>query len=312
MDDLERTIDMAKCGRFSRAELYTQLEKHSHDLCGPGVSPHQAFTKFVLGEGRELFELYRRAEGKDFAPTPQTTVQKKVDSWDDLVRALMRVNSCTYSKAVDLAMSSEAGRYALSKRLRSDQIATGQFTVADMQCLDTAAAEQSSWRDFHKRQPASGDVHASATMKVHEYEAELENVRRIYPRLKESQIHDYARSRKPEAWNEYKRLNKLGGGHLPQAHGQREQAGDEHPTAATSGRDVPSRAPQWRSRHSGSPPTTPEQTPERLDDTPAIKAWGGLVDHIEETTGWPHERVVSVLKSMPVGRRLLDMAAAEL
>ena len=40
------------------------------------------------------------------------------------------------------------------------------------------------------------------------------------------------------------------------------------------------------------------------DDTPAVKVWCGLVDHLQGTTGWPRERVVSVLKSMPTGKRV--------
>ena len=73
----------------------------------------------------------------------------------------------------------------------------------------------------------------------------------------------------------------------------------------------PSHVPQWKSPYSGSPPTPPEHTPERVDDSPALKAWSGLVDHLQETTGRPRERVVKVLKSIPTGKRVLDMAAAD-
>jgi hypothetical protein len=300
MYDLEQTIELAKRGRFNRAELYAQLEKHSHDRCGPGVSPHQAFTKFVLGQGRELFELYRQAEGKDFAPAPVATkVEKQVDSWDDLVRALMRVNSCTYSKAVDLALSSEAGRWAFNKRLRSDRIGTGGFSVADMQALDQAEAERDS--ELAKREPQG--------LKS-DYEAECDAVRRMYPGLSESKVHDYARARNPQAWQDEK-LRKLGRGTLPQLRGQRQQAGDEHPRAATSGRTEPSRAPQWQQTH-GSRPVTPERAPERMDDTPAVKAWAGLVEDIQKRTGMKREHVVSILKQIPVAKRVLDMAGAQL
>jgi hypothetical protein len=49
-----------------------------------------------------------------------------------------------------------------------------------------------------------------------------------------------------------------------------------------------------------------------FNGAPAVKAWSGLVDHLQEDTGWPREKVVSVLKSIPIGKRVLDMAAAEL
>jgi hypothetical protein len=48
-----------------------------------------------------------------------------------------------------------------------------------------------------------------------------------------------------------------------------------------------------------------------MDDTPAVETWWGLVDHLEGATGWPREKLVRVLKSIPTGKRALDMAAAE-
>jgi len=73
----------------------------------------------------------------------------------------------------------------------------------------------------------------------------------------------------------------------------------------------PSRTPQWKSPHSSSP-TTAEHTPERMDDSPTVKLWCGLVDHIQKRTGMKRERVVSILKQMPVAKRVLDLAVAEL
>jgi hypothetical protein len=39
------------------------------------------------------------------------------------------------------------------------------------------------------------------------------------------------------------------------------------------------------------------RTPERPSETPAVKAWTGLVDHMTETTGWSREKVVGVLRA---------------
>jgi hypothetical protein len=264
------------------------------------VSPHQAFCKFVIGEGRELYQLYTQAEGKDFAPAPVATkVEKKVDGWDDLVRALMRVNSCTYSKAVDLALSSEAGRYAFSKRLHSDRVATGAFSVADIQTLDEAEVERDSVMVKREARGLKSD-----------YEAGCDAVRRMYPGLSDSKIHDYARARNPQAWQDEK-LRKLGAGHLPQARRQVHQPGDESPEQARSGRKQPRRTAQWESDHSGSAATTPEHEPERMDDKPAVKA-RNIIDNLQRHTGLERERLIPILKRMPIGRRLLDMAVAEL
>jgi len=314
MDDLEQTIELAKRGKFSRARLYAELKKRSRDLIAPGVSKEQAFARFAFGAGKPLYDVYRATEGRDFDPAPVAAVEKKVvdDDWDNLVRLMMKVENCSYSRAVDLCTASEGGMYALNKRLRSDRIASGQFTVGDLACLDAATAEQDAWRNFHKRQPA-GDVHAPGSL-GHEYEHELDRLRSLYPGQKESKLHDLVRSRRPDLWENYK-MRKLGGGSLPRPRHQVEQAGDEDPRAATSGRTQPSRKPQWHSDHSTSE-MSPEPEVEHMDEKPTIKgavrAWSGTVDHLRERTGLGRERVVSILKRLPIGRRLLDMAVAEL
>jgi hypothetical protein len=313
--DLEQTIDLAKRGKFSRAQLYGELEKRSRDLISPKVSKEQAFARFCFGEGKPLYDVYRVTEGKDFEPAPVTaTVEKKaVDDWDGLVRAMQKVENCSYSRAVDLCMASEGGMYALNKRLRSDRISTGQFTVGDLACLDAATAEQDAWRDFHKRQPTASDVHAPGSS-GHEYEHELARLRRLYPTEKESKLHDFIRTRQPDLWKDY--VRKLGGGRrLPQrTPGEYTQAGDESVEAPTSGPAKPPRSPQWRSEHASNTPTTPDRESglEPKDETPtvkgAVRAWNGLVDDVASRFGWGRERTVAVLKRIPAGRRLLDMA----
>jgi hypothetical protein len=109
--------------------------------------------------------------------------------------------------------------------------------------------------------------------------------------------HDEARRRAPEAWEEHKKLNKLGHkmGTLPQSRHQREQAGDEDVQESRSGRKQPRRKPQWESEHSGSPPTTPDRTPSEPEDetptikvheTPALRALAHVVERFEKRTGW--------------------------
>src|SRR5262249_3577106 len=160
----------------------------------------------------------------------------------------------------------------------NDQIATGQFTVVDMACLDRAAGEQEGHHEFHK----------SASPYKTEYEAACDAVRREYPDLKEGEIHDVARARNPGAWAEHKdgTARKLGGnkGTLPQSRGQHERSGEAppEPTTGRTGRTPP----QWHSEHSGSPPTTAARAPERLPDAPTVK----MLDFIQERTGWTRDR----------------------
>jgi hypothetical protein len=52
--------------------------------------------------------------------------------------------------------------------------------------------------------------------------------------------------------------------------------------------------PQWESRHSGSSPTTPERTPEKLPDAPTVK----MLDFMQERTGWTRDRCVKLFKSL--------------
>jgi hypothetical protein len=156
----------------------------------------------------------------------------------------------------------------------------------------------------HDQSMAKRDQHGLKT----DYEKECDDVRRMYPHMKESAVHDHVQSRSPELWEEHKRVNKLGGGgDLPQPRHQVQQAGDEHPQAARSGRKQPSRAPQWESDHSGSPPTTPEPEVEHMSEKPAIK----IIADMHRHTGLEPERLVTILKSLPIGRRLLGVAAQE-
>jgi hypothetical protein len=295
MDDLEQTIELAKRGQFSRARLYAELEKRSRDLIAPGVSAAQAFVKFAFGEGRALYDVYRATEGRDFNPVPVTTLEKRgvTDDWTSLIKAMRRAYGGTESQAIDACLKTEAGRFAFAKVKRAQQIASGQFTKADMQCLDGIAAD-------HDEALAKRDLPT-------DYEVECDHVRQMYPHMKESDVHDHARARNPEAWAQHK-LGKMGGGNLPQPRHQVQQAGDEHPQAARSGRKQPSRAPQWESDHSGSPATTPEHEPERMDNKPAVKVLNDLQRH----TGLERERLIPILKRIPIGKRLLDMAVAEL
>ena len=59
MSDIERTLDLAKRGKFSRSELYWRMQALADQQREPGQSQAQAFAKFVMGEGRELMMVHQ-------------------------------------------------------------------------------------------------------------------------------------------------------------------------------------------------------------------------------------------------------------
>jgi hypothetical protein len=265
MNDVLRTLDLAKRGKFTRAELFHRMHALAQDQHrGPGVSEAQAFCKFVQSdEGREMLQIQMSMDGRDIEPSrPTTSVAKVVDDWDVMVAATRKVTGCSMGKAIDAALATEAGRYAFAKRKRADMVSTGQYSQADLQCLDGIAVEHD--RELQKRE------HVSQT----EYQTEFDKLKAKYPGMTDSDIHTHLIAHSPALWEAHKeQLGKLGhkGQKLPQAHHQIEQAGDEDPKPARSGRKKPSQAPDWESDHSGSEPTTPERRVPEEDEEPTVK-----------------------------------------
>jgi hypothetical protein len=304
MPDLTETLAIAKRGGYTRAEAYAALSAIAEQRREPGQTEAQAFTKLIsTPEGAALYQIQKSLPGRDIDPAWSSPIARSAPStWDALVTAQQRLHKCSRGAAIDHALADEGGRFLFAMQKRDERVQTGQYTVADMQMLD-AIDEQAQAADLHKRHEPR-----------HEYEEELDKVRQLYPRLTESKVHDEARKRKPEAWEQYKKLNKLGGGHLPQAHGQREQAGDEHPAAATSGRTDPLWSPLWRSDHSSSRPVTPARAPERPSELPSIKRWSDAVTRLAFNCGYSRERAGEILKATAPGhalfKRIMSEAAA--
>jgi hypothetical protein len=215
MDTIERTLQLAKANKLTRSELYAKICLLAEAQRQPGKSEAQAFSKFInTPEGSKLYQLYKSLPGRDTEPSAPVNKSGGDDDWDRLIALTSKAAGCSYSQAIAGALATEADRDAFAKRKRSDQIATGQFTVADMQYLDGAAAEQEQNRELHKRDLKS------------DYEAKFDEAKQMYPHLSDSKIHDFVRARHPEAWEDHK-LGKLGGRRLPQGHVP--QPGDEHP-----------------------------------------------------------------------------------
>jgi hypothetical protein len=278
-EEINQVLQVAKRGgQFTRSQLFQKMEDLARrHFLAPGVSLQQAFTKFVMtDEGRQLLAIQMAMPGRDVEPELPVVKSASEDDWDRLIRLTRKASGCTYSEAVDAALSTEAGRYAFAKRKRSDRIATGEFSKADMQCLDVIAGEQELSLEMRKR---GGSRTA--------YEDMFDEIKRAHPQLSDSKVHDYARQRDGgKAWADHK-AQKMGGGGLPQHRHQYQTSGQEppQPTTGRGGRT----SPQWQSRHSGSPPTTPEPKPERLDDRPTVKVAKRLAQ-VKKNLGWAAHR----------------------
>jgi hypothetical protein len=263
--DTVQIIKSAQRGQLSRAEVYQQMMAHAEALRGPGESVAQSFARFVkTPEGYQLFQIQKQMPGRDIEPgvVMNKSDAGAADQWDGLIKATMKALRCSESQAITAALSTEGGQYVFSKRKRQDQIASGGFTVNDLQCLDAAAAEQARHGAFAKREnlPDKDD-----------YDVEFNHVRQMYPHLTQSQAHDMARTRNPEAWEAHKKLNKLGMhvGTLPQHHSQYQMNDTDNlpsPEGSRAGK-----APPQRQQTHGSGPTTPERKPPRMDDAPKVK-----------------------------------------
>jgi hypothetical protein len=290
MSEVTHVLELAKRGdRFTRSELFHRMyDLAQRHYLAPGMSPQQAFAKFVMtDEGRELMAIQRGMDGRDIEPEKPVAKSGGEDDWDRLVRLTKNAAGCTYSQAVDAALSTEAGKFCFAKRKRADRVATGEFSHADMQCLDSIAGERELALEMRKRGSRSA------------YEDMFDEIKRAHPHLTDSQVHDFARQTDPKAWADHK-AQKMGGGTLPQ-HRPYETSGEE-PPKPTTGREGRT-SPEWRSEHSGSPPTTPEHVPEKWSDNPTIK-------HMAQYTGWSEDRCVQRYKRYPADvQRALDRVA---
>jgi hypothetical protein len=306
MVDINHTLNLAKRNQIGKAELFSRMQTIAEAQRDPGESTAQSFVRFIsTDEGAELFRIQKAMSGPDIAPQMPAPVAKSSGGgeWGDFIATMKKASpGVSEHRLINAALSTPEGLRLFQATKRNQQIScdTG-FTKADMETLDAIAKEQNAWVDMRKGSPGVADTYVPST-----YEALLDKVRAQYPYLSESKVHDYARAKDPAAWEDHK-LNKLGGRQLPQSRHQREQAGDEHPTAAMSGRTQPSRAPQWRSDHSSSSPTTPERKPERMDDRPTIK----MLNRLAHNAGMSRVELNKLLSGIEVGRKWLAMAAME-
>jgi hypothetical protein len=267
MHTLESTMRLAKRGSLSKAELYKRMLEASAVFRGVGVSEAQAFSKFCqTDEGIELLAIEKSLPGGDFAPQREAYVNKNAGDgslWDRLVRATAKSQGITYSKAVDVCLSTEEGRDAFEMQRRFEKInAHVGYSEYHMQMEDQIA-------DIQKARRRVDPVNPLPT----EYEEAVNNIRRNYPHLTASEAHDEARKANPDAWEQHKTM-KLGSGKpLPRASGQREENDADVPT--TSQRRPTPRDPQWvgnQSHNYGG--NTPARTPYRPNAVePQIKGW---------------------------------------
>src|SRR6516225_2910651 len=104
MGEIDNVLALAKRGgRFTRNELFHKMEDlaRRHYLA-PGVSPSQAFAKFVMtDEGKQLLAIQMAMPGRDVEPEMPVVKSNGESDWDRLVRLTKSAAGCTYSEAVD-------------------------------------------------------------------------------------------------------------------------------------------------------------------------------------------------------------------
>jgi hypothetical protein len=299
MADLETTLSLAERGKCSRAETYSALQALAEQHRQPGESTAQAFSKYVGGEGRELFHICQSLPGREVDAAAPIAKSVPSGEWHNLVDICKRAHkrahphateSAANAAAVSAAMSTPEGMFLFRQQKRAEQVRSGLFTRLDMQVLDGAAAEQQHHADLHKRSGKS------------EYEDMVDKVRQAKPHLTESQAGNHVRSTQDgmEAWLKHKGKPGMNG--------------------LTMTEDPP-RISQWHSPHAGSRYTPPAGTPRSAsdirpgpDDAPALKAWDSMKKKLMFDTGSTEERAVEILKLLPAGRfaiaRVIEEAEA--
>jgi hypothetical protein len=295
MDSIERTLNLAKHGSLSRAELYARICTLAQSHRGPGTSQSQAFSRFITTpDGQELFKILQSLPGKDIEPTWQSPIAKRdTSTWDRLVRAVAKSQGLSYSKAVDACLTTEEGRAAFSEQRRVEKINSG-FMDLDMRREALIEKAQNDNRGVKSPYP-------------HAFEVAVNDVLRAHPNFSRSEALDEARRTNPDAWADYK---KLGGTGKPLPRSHVPQPGNEdYPEEPTSQRTPTPRPPMWQLDHSGSySGNTPARTPYRPDVEPKIKGWferntpnaqAWYINDMMKTSRLPRESVVvRILKGL--------------
>jgi hypothetical protein len=293
---LAQTMNLAKRGRLNKAELYTRMIEASKVFQTVGVSEAQAFAKFCqTDEGLQLLAIEKSLPGQEMPR--QLPVDKNAgDSslWDRLVKAVAKSQNLTVSKAIDTILSTPEGRDAFDATKRMEKLnANVGFSDIHMEMEDKIA-------DIQKARRRGDPVNPYPS----EYETAVNNIRRNYPHLSESEAHDEARKANPEAWEQHK-TTKGKGRQLPRASGQREENDADVPM--TSQRTPTDRSPQWTGNHASVTPTTPARTPYRPNVEPQIKGWfdrqppnaqNDLVRIVRKGSGLSEEAALRVLEGM--------------
>ena len=106
MIDVDRTLNLAKRGEFSRSQLYAQIQSIAEQQRQPGQSTAQSFARFIsTDEGAELFRIHKAMPGRDIEPG--AIVAKSGtgsgDQWDNLIRALRKAYGYTEAQAINAA-----------------------------------------------------------------------------------------------------------------------------------------------------------------------------------------------------------------
>src|SRR5262245_3974192 len=91
MPNLDQTLSLAKRGKLSRTEVYSGLVALAQQHRAPGQSKHQAFAKYIGGEGAEVYRVMLSLPGREIeAPSAPVVKSTPSGGWHDLVAACTR------------------------------------------------------------------------------------------------------------------------------------------------------------------------------------------------------------------------------
>src|SRR6516225_7190508 len=105
MDTLDRTLDLAKRGKFTRPELYSHMcALADAQFVGPGRSSAQNFTKFLATpNGSQLYQIQKAMPGKDLDEQNVLAVPVAKgggqDDWARMIALTRKSTGCTEHEA---------------------------------------------------------------------------------------------------------------------------------------------------------------------------------------------------------------------
>jgi hypothetical protein len=276
-------------------QAYHSLMKLAAELRQPDESVAQSFAKVSRTAGQKLFAEHQRQQlGSALSHVP-AAVEKSAPPatvWSGLVSAVMRIEKCSYSKAVDLCLKTEEGRFAF-KACNAAELAKN-YGPADLAYYNAEVSKANNSIDLAKA------AKPAAFMEL------VSQTRSKYPNMSMSDAMEHTRVQFPKIWEDWKKLGVPG-----------------NPSdGKLSGKPSPSRAPLWEGEQTSSHLTPPPKVEIMEGPNPKFKRdaeiakqnFAFFVDVLckaSERAGkpWSAAEAVGILQKCPAANQYLLAAA---